>query len=126
MRILYYLLILLTFALPWGCTESPIPLSCKQRLAKSQESITDVHKKYLSCAIDKDCVLVSFSTTCQGACQQAVNLQGEPFVKAAVQNANNTWCQHYQADKCGYSTPKCASPVAKCVNKKCQTQVITP
>ena len=72
------------------------------------------------CKTDEDCVTISVSTACQGACPMAVEAGMQNDVLKAIGWFDENVCQKFgYAAKCGYSTPKCMAPNPGCEAGMC-------
>ena len=88
---------------------------------RQRERVDALMKANLSCSANSDCVRVGTGTGCAGACPRAVNKTGEPLVKAAVAEINQSICKDYRLHNCPYLSPSCAGGITpRCDNNVCK------
>ena len=104
---------------PWAKSDC-LEATCPNMQAALSDVVNGVGDTAKACVVDDECVAISVSTACQGACPLAVNSGMQNDVLLAVGWFDEHVCKQFgYAEKCGYSTPKCMAPNVGCEAKSC-------
>ena len=104
-------------AVPVGCELTAE--ECRQANDRAATIVETARAANLTCTVVEDCVTVSVSTNCAGACPDVVNSAGVTAVEAAVDQANREECDETHSHSCGYASPGCALWQPACEQATC-------
>ena len=100
------------------CSGSGGP-SCRHRVLKSQKVIARLVERGARCREDADCVHVSTTTQCLGACGEVVNRRAARKIARAIERLDRKVCNGYREDGCPYATPGCLPVIPVCEENRC-------
>lgn len=107
-------------ALTSGC-DAFIADTCSEMLSSYSVDIDDALTTHNGCSEDAQCVAVSISTTCEGACPVAVTQTARAEFEARVTDIDQRLCVATDfAVLCGFATPDCAAAQPRCVSGRCE------
>ena len=111
---------LAALALTSGC-DAFIADTCSDMLSAYSVDIDTALTTHNGCTEDAQCVSVSISTTCQGACPVAVTQAARAEFEARVTDIDQRLCVATDfAVLCGFATPGCAATQPRCVSGRCE------